>query len=106
MRSGHRIGQPSVAFAPIAATQRASRSSGSGGGRRWCGKSVPTNPTNGLATVKVKADPAEADPADGSVGWVAVLSHGYFGISASDADLDVIGVDVKEIPLTRGRVSN
>ena len=52
----------------------------------------PTNPTNGLTTVNVKAAPQDADPAEGSVGWVAVLSHGYFGISASDSDLDDLGV--------------
>lgn len=51
----------------------------------------PVNPTNNLDTVHVKATPADADPADGSVGWVAVLSHGYFGISATDADLDDTG---------------
>lgn len=52
----------------------------------------PMNPTNHLATVAVKATPADADPAEGSVGWVAVLSHGYFGISATDSALDDIGV--------------
>ncbi len=56
----------------------------------------PTNPTNGLTTVYMKAAPQDADPAEGSVGWVAVLSHGYFGISASDSDLDGVGVDVKK----------
>ena len=53
----------------------------------------PRNPTNGLATVHVKATPVDADPAPGSVGWVAVLSHGYFGISASDDDLGDVGID-------------
>jgi len=48
----------------------------------------PKNPINGLQTVHVKAKPADAEPADGSVGWIAVLSHGYFGISAIEADLD------------------
>jgi type II secretory pathway pseudopilin PulG len=52
----------------------------------------PTNPTNSLNTVGVKAEPSSPDPAAGSVGWVAVLSHGYFGILASDADLDALGV--------------
>ena len=52
----------------------------------------PTNPTNNLNTVQVKATPADADPAPGSVGWVAVLSHGYFGISASDTGLEEIGI--------------
>jgi len=55
-------------------------------------KPFPTNPTNKLNTVYVKATPAVADPANGSTGWVAVLSHGYFGISATDADLDRVGV--------------
>lgn len=53
----------------------------------------PKNPTNNLDTVNVKATPSDADPADGSVGWVAVLSHGYFGISATDTGLDEIGID-------------
>ncbi|MGB2984556.1 MAG: prepilin-type N-terminal cleavage/methylation domain-containing protein [Phycisphaerae bacterium] len=56
-------------------------------------KPFPKNPTNNLDTVHVKATPADADPAEGSVGWVAVLSHGYFGISATDEDLDDIGVN-------------
>ena len=65
----------------------------------------PANPTNGLNTVTVKADPSEADPADGSVGWIAVFSHGYFGISASDADLSVIGVKDEDLLLVKGAVS-
>ena len=52
----------------------------------------PTNPTNSLKTVHVKANPGAANPADGSVGWVAVLSNGDFGISATDAALDNVGV--------------
>ncbi len=52
----------------------------------------PTNPTNDLRNVQVKATTAEADPAAGSVGWIAVLSNGDFGISATDARLDDIGV--------------
>ncbi len=51
----------------------------------------PVNPTNDLATVRVKATPGDANPLDGTVGWVAVLSHGYFGVSASDASLEKIG---------------
>ena len=47
------------------------------------------NPTNNLSTVTVKANPSDPDPADGSVGWVAVLSTGDFQISASDGDLIV-----------------
>jgi general secretion pathway protein G len=56
-------------------------------------KPFPTNPTNNLGTVHVKATPTDADPADGSVGWVAVLSHGYFGVSATDTDLEEIGIE-------------
>ena len=52
----------------------------------------PRNPHNELDTVYVKATPSDADPADGASGWVAVLSHGYFGVNMSDADLDEIGV--------------
>jgi prepilin-type N-terminal cleavage/methylation domain-containing protein len=58
----------------------------------------PRNPFNNLQTVHVKGTPADANPADGSVGWVAVLSHGYFGISAPTADLDSIGVKVADRP--------
>ncbi len=47
----------------------------------------PTNPTNMLNTVAVKATPGTASPVPGSVGWVAVLSTGAFSLSASDADL-------------------
>jgi prepilin-type N-terminal cleavage/methylation domain-containing protein len=47
------------------------------------------NPTNNLSTVTVKANPTDPDPADGTVGWVAVLSTGDFQISASDGDLAV-----------------
>ena len=66
-------------------------------------KPFPTNPTNDLDTVSVKATPADPSPAAGSVGWVAVLSHGYFGISATDADLDDIGIDeVVKKELVRG----
>ena len=53
----------------------------------------PTSPINHLATVHVKATPGDANPANGSVGWIAVLSHGYFGIHATDAELDDIGVE-------------
>ncbi|MGB0714660.1 MAG: type IV pilin protein [Phycisphaerae bacterium] len=54
----------------------------------------PTNPVNGLSTVYVKATPGAADPPNDTYGWVAVLSHGYFGISASDTELDKRGLDV------------
>ncbi|MDO8631264.1 MAG: hypothetical protein Q7R41_12300, partial [Phycisphaerales bacterium] len=52
----------------------------------------PVNPANKLRTVRVKSDPTSPDPADGSVGWVAVLSTGDFGVSATDVQLDKIGV--------------
>ncbi len=52
----------------------------------------PVNPANGLSTVFVKAVPGDADPAAGTFGWVAVLSHGYFGISATVAELEKLGV--------------
>ncbi len=54
----------------------------------------PKNPFNGLATVHVKANPGAPEPADGTVGWVAVLSHGYFGISATDAEFQGAGIDI------------
>jgi type II secretory pathway pseudopilin PulG len=53
----------------------------------------PANPTNRLRTVHVKATPADASPPKGSVGWVAVLSHGFFGISATDSALDRVGIE-------------
>lgn len=46
----------------------------------------PTNPFNNLSTVHVKANLGSANPAPGSTGWIAVLSHGYFGINATAAD--------------------
>jgi len=52
----------------------------------------PKNPSNKLDSVHVKATEAEPSPADGSVGWVAVLSNGDFGISASSTDLDRLGI--------------
>ena len=52
----------------------------------------PMNPANGLSTVLVKANPGDADPAAGAFGWVAVLSHGYFGISATAEQLERMGV--------------
>ena len=53
----------------------------------------PTNPINELNNVFVKAAPSDADPSCDAFGWIAVLSHGYFGICASDAELDDIGID-------------
>lgn len=52
----------------------------------------PANPFNDLSTVRVKATPTDANPAAGSVGWVAVLSHGYFGILATAGELGKIGI--------------
>ena len=52
----------------------------------------PTNPRSDLDTVYVKALPSDPNPADGTFGWIAVLSHGYSGASLTDADLDDIGI--------------
>jgi prepilin-type N-terminal cleavage/methylation domain-containing protein len=63
----------------------------------------PKDPFHNLATVHVKATPADADPANGSTGWVAVLSHGFFGINASDTDLGTIGLDKpRDVLMMRG----
>lgn len=53
----------------------------------------PASPVNNLRAVGVKAEPGSPDPAAGSVGWIAVLSHGYFGIDATDMELDDLGLD-------------
>ena len=55
-------------------------------------KPFPQNPLNGLDTVKVKKLASDARPTEGSVGWVAVLTTGQFGVSASDEDLEELGV--------------
>lgn len=60
-------------------------------------KPFPTNPTNDLETVWVKPAPGAPDPTDGSYGWVAVLSHGYFGILATDAALEEVGISDAEV---------
>lgn len=52
----------------------------------------PVNPANKLRTVHVKPLLNSPDPGDGSVGWVAVLSTGDFAVSASDAQLDLVGI--------------
>jgi type II secretory pathway pseudopilin PulG len=52
----------------------------------------PINPANNLATVYVKKARTDLNPADGSVGWIAVLADGDFGVSATDAQLDKLGV--------------
>lgn len=57
----------------------------------------PKNPSNDLDTVYVKATLEDAGPPDGSVGWVAVLSHGEFSISATTEGLDQIGLDTSEL---------
>lgn len=57
----------------------------------------PRNPFNNLDTVYVKATPTDPDPADDSFGWAAVLSHGYFGISANDTVLDDAGFDEEDV---------
>lgn len=56
----------------------------------------PKNPRNGLDTVHVKALPSAPDPAAGTAGWVAVLSHGYFGLAATDAELGELGAETPE----------
>ncbi len=63
----------------------------------------PKNPTNTLDTVQVKASPGDADPSEGSVGWVAVLSHGFFGISATAVDLTDIGIKTLDIGKVRAK---
>lgn len=52
----------------------------------------PANPFNNLRTVHVKANHASPSPSDGSVGWVAVLSDGSFGLSATDVQFEEVGV--------------
>ena len=52
----------------------------------------PKNPSNKMDSVHVKATEAAPSPAEGSVGWVAVLSNGDFGISATSAELDRLGI--------------
>lgn len=58
----------------------------------------PKNPINDLDTVTVKAAPADSDPAAGSAGWVAVLSHGYFGLLATAAEITELTekIDINE----------
>jgi type II secretory pathway pseudopilin PulG len=51
----------------------------------------PRNPTNNLNAVYVKPNHSVSDPADGSVGWLAVLLDGSFGISATNENLEIIG---------------
>ena len=57
----------------------------------------PTNPFNNLSNVTVKKVPTDASPAKGTVGWVAVLSNGAFGISVTDADLVKVDMDAAEV---------
>ena len=53
----------------------------------------PKNPANKFVTVFVKAERSSPDPGGGSsYGWIAVLSNGDFGIFATDAELDDIGL--------------
>ncbi len=56
----------------------------------------PTNKANNLDTVTVKANTAVANPTNGSVGWIAVLSNGDFGISATTTQLDNMGITKTE----------
>ena len=53
---------------------------------------LPENPINGRADVFVKADPDATDPAAGSCGWIAVLSHGYFWVAATTEELAELGL--------------
>lgn len=52
----------------------------------------PANPFNNLNTVHVKANHASPSPAQGTVGWVAVLSDGSFGLSVTDVQLEDVGI--------------
>ena len=66
----------------------------------------PKSPVNDLNTVGVKADPSSPNPAAGSTGWIAVLSHGYFGINATDEELDDAGItDPRVKDVATGEVS-
>lgn len=55
-------------------------------------KPFPANLANNLDTVHVKETRAAPSPGDGSVGWVAVLATGDFGVSATDEQLEKVGV--------------
>lgn len=55
-------------------------------------KPFPVNLANNLDTVYVKEKRSDPSPGDGTVGWVAVLATGDFGVSATDAQLEKIGV--------------
>ncbi|MEK6674333.1 MAG: prepilin-type N-terminal cleavage/methylation domain-containing protein [Planctomycetota bacterium] len=57
----------------------------------------PRNPFNGLSAVHVKAKVSFPNPADGTVGWVADLDEGTFGISATDYDFASIRVDILQV---------
>jgi hypothetical protein len=41
----------------------------------------------------VKLRPGDANPADGSAGWVAVVSDGSFGILAKTTEMQASGID-------------
>jgi prepilin-type N-terminal cleavage/methylation domain-containing protein len=57
----------------------------------------PANPFNKLRSVHVKLNHTSPSPADGSVGWVAVLSDGSFGLSVEDIELEKIGITAPEV---------
>lgn len=61
----------------------------------------PKNPFNKLDTVKVIQDPDDAY-AEGSTGWVAVLSTGEFGINATAAQIDKVPIDPDKIIIKGG----
>lgn len=57
----------------------------------------PANPFNKLRTVHVKPNHEAPTPPDGSVGWVAVLSDGSFGLSVEENELEKIGITEPEV---------
>lgn len=46
-----------------------------------------------------------ANPADGSVGWIAALSTGVFGISATVVDIAEVALSAKQAADAEGRIS-
>lgn len=46
-----------------------------------------------------------ANPADGSVGWIAALSTGVFGISATVVDIAEVALNVKQQADVKERTS-
>ncbi len=48
----------------------------------------PTNPLNGLATVKVHKDAPDVSALTGKTGWIAGLAEGSFDINAQSTELE------------------